>query len=179
MQPQLPLHRACCVRCIRKCSTPFHSSSSSLSVPSGPPQNLVVSSRTATSVTLTWSDPAPDKINDRDGVTGFVVRRDGVQVGTVTVRTITFTGLSVSTSYSFEVLAINQQGTAPANHAARLTVTTASEGVYTSELTTSLHLWLSACSLPSTPSPVIPCSTQPPNTACGPPKVLQQLPGVE
>ena len=58
-----------------------------------------------------------------------------MQVGTVTDRTITFTGLSVSTSYSFEVLAINEQGTAPANHAARLTVTTASGGMHTSELT--------------------------------------------
>ena len=96
----------------------------SLSVPSGPPQNLAVLSRTTTSITLTWSDPALDRINDRDGVTGFVMRRNGVQVATVTVRTYTFTGLNVATSYNFEVLAVNDQGSAPNNHAARLTATT-------------------------------------------------------
>ena len=95
-----------------------------LSVPSGPPQNLAVLSRTTTSITLTWSDPALDRINDRDGVTGFVVRRNGVQVANVTVRTYTFSGLSVATSYILEVLAVNDQGTAPNNHAARLTATT-------------------------------------------------------
>ena len=56
------------------------------------------------------------------------MRRDGQQVATVTVRTYTFTGLSVATSYRLEVLAVNEQGTAPNNHAARLTATTASGG---------------------------------------------------
>ena len=112
-----------------------HSNPLIFSVPSGPPQNLVVSALNTTSVTLTWSDPAPNKINDRDGVTGFAVKKSGVQVATVTNRTITFTGLTPASRYTFEVLAINQQGTAPNNHAARLTVTTASEGMHTSELT--------------------------------------------
>ena len=51
----------------------------------------------------------------------------------VTVRTYTFTGLTVATSYRLEVLAVNDQGTAPNNHAARLTATTASGGniIYT------------------------------------------------
>ena len=48
----------------------------------------------------------------------------------ITGRTYTVTGLSVATSYSFEVLAINDQGIAPNNHAARLTATTASGGMY-------------------------------------------------
>ena len=51
-----------------------------------------------------------------------------MQVATVTAKTYTFTGLSVATSYNFEVLAINKQGTARNNHAARLTATTASGG---------------------------------------------------
>ena len=59
-----------------------------------------------------------------------MVRRDGQQVATVTVRTYTFTGLTVATSYRLEVLAVNEQGTAPNNHAARLTATTASGGMY-------------------------------------------------
>ena len=47
----------------------------------------------------------------------------------VTDRTYTFTGLSAATSYDFEVLAINEQGTAPDNHAAELTTSTASGGM--------------------------------------------------
>ena len=99
-------------------------------VPTGPPLGLAVVSRTTTSITVTWRDPAPDRINDRDNATGFVVRRDGQQVATVNVpiRTYTFTGLTVATSYRLEVLAVNDQGTAPNNHAARLTATTTSGG---------------------------------------------------
>ena len=49
---------------------------------------------------------------------------------TVTDRTYTFTGLRPTTSYDFEVLAINEQGIAPDNHAAELTTSTASGGIY-------------------------------------------------
>ena len=93
-------------------------------VPSGPPQGLAVASRTTTSITVTWRDPAPDRINDRDNVTGFVVRKDGQQVATVAVRTYTFTGLRPATNYTFEVLAVNDQGRASKKHAARLTAST-------------------------------------------------------
>ena len=103
---------------------------SPLLVPSGPPQDLAVTSITTTSITLSWRDPAPDRINDRDGVRRFVVRRGKQQVANTTSRTYTVTGLSVATSYSFEVLAINDQGIAPNNHAARLTATSASGGMY-------------------------------------------------
>ena len=99
-------------------------------VPSGPAQGLAVARRTSTSITLTWRDPAPDRINDRDGITGFVVKRNGQQMANVTGRTYTFTGLGVATSYNFKVLAMNEQGTAPDNHAAQLTATTASGGMY-------------------------------------------------
>ena len=116
---------------------PFHYI---LPVPTGPPRDLSVADRTTTSITLTWSDLAPDKINDRDGATGFEVRRNGQRVTTVTDRTYTFTGLSVATRYDFEVLAINDQGIAPDNHAAELTASTASEG-----MPTLAHLDLSFC----------------------------------
>ena len=90
-------------------------------VPTGPPQDLAVASSTTTSITATWRDPAPDRINDRDGVTGFVVRRNRRRVATVTDRTYIFTGLRPATNYTFEVLAVNDQGRAPKKHAARLT----------------------------------------------------------
>ena len=122
----------CCVKCSRHAESCFatHSFLHSTSVPSGPPQGLAVARRNSTSITLTWRDPAPDRINDRDGITGFVVRRSGQRVATVTGRSYTFTGLSVATSYNFEVLAINEQGVAPDNNAARLTASTASGGTY-------------------------------------------------
>ena len=58
------------------------------------------------------------------------MRRDGQQVATVRapIRTYNFTGLTVATSYRLEVLAVNDQGTAPNNHAARVTARTASVG---------------------------------------------------
>ena len=77
-----------------------------------------------------------------------------MQVATVTDQTYTFTGLSVATSYNFEVLAINDQGTAPNNHAARLTATTASGGMHISQLNTLLPHCLTASSLPSLPLPL-------------------------
>ena len=126
-------------------------------VPTGPPQGLTVASRTTTSITVTWGNPAPDRINDRDGVTGFVVRRDGQQVATVTVRTYTFTDLSVATSYRLEVLAVNEQGTAPDNHAARLTATTMSGGSIICTLapiSLNLPVDVSCVSLPLQPLPV-------------------------
>ena len=93
-------------------------------VPTGPPQALAVAGRTTTSITVTWRDPAPDKINHRDGVTGFVMRRDGQRVANVTDQTYTFTGLQPATDYTFEVLAVNDQGRAPKKHAAQLTAST-------------------------------------------------------
>ena len=173
--------------------------SSSHSVPTGPPQGLCVADRTTTSITLTWSDPAPDRINDRDGATGFEVRRDGQRMTTVTDSTYTFTGLRLETSYDFEVLAINEQGIAPDNHAAELTTPTASGGMQLKALVQLSVLYESkpnvychddsriiACrrlmcvsaiaysSLCYTPS-----SPQPPNPASDPPQVLYHLPGVE
>ena len=103
-----------------------------LLVPTGPPQGLAVTSSTTTSITLSWRDPAPDKINDRDGVRRFAVRRDGQQVANITSRFYTVTGLSVGTYYTFEVLAVNDQDIAPDNRAAQLTATTASGGTYIS-----------------------------------------------
>ena len=51
-------------------------------------------------------------------------------MATVTVRTYTFTGVTVATSYRLEVLAVNDRGTAPNNHAAQETATTASAWRY-------------------------------------------------
>ena len=94
------------------------------SVPTGPPLDLAVASRTTTSITVTWSDPAPDRINDKDGVTGFVVRKNRQRVALVTDRSYTFTGLQPATNYTFEVFAVNDQGRARSNNAAKFTSST-------------------------------------------------------
>ena len=48
----------------------------------------------------------------------------------ITSQTYTVTGLNAGTRYDFEVLAVNDQGIAPNNHAARLTAITGSGGTY-------------------------------------------------
>jgi len=96
------------------------------SVPTGPPLGLAVASRTTTSISVTWRDPAPDRINDKDGVTGFVVRRNRQRVALVTDRNYTFTGLQPATNYTFEVFAVNDQGRARSNHVAEFTASTTS-----------------------------------------------------
>ena len=82
------------------------------------------------------------------------MRRDGAQVANITDRTYTVTGLRVATSYSFEVLAVNDQGIAPDNHAADLTATTDPGGMHISQLNTLLPHCLTASSLPSLPLPL-------------------------
>ena len=122
-----------------------HSFLHSISVPTGPPQGLAVARRTSTSITLTWRDPALDRINDRDGVTRFEVRRNGQRVQRVRDQTYTVTGLSVATSYNFEVLAINDQGIAADNHAARLTASTAGMQTLACTCTVLKPGYLSVC----------------------------------
>ena len=85
-------------------------------------------SSTSTSITLTWSDPAPDKINDRDGITGFRLFQDDQFVVQVTTRRYQFTGLSPGREYTFKILAVNEQGPAPDRHAANFTGRTAPGG---------------------------------------------------
>ena len=53
-----------------------------------------------------------------------MVRRNRQRVATVTDLTYTFTGLRPATNYTFEVLAVNDQGRAPKKHAAQLTAST-------------------------------------------------------
>ena len=85
-------------------------------------------SSTSTSITLTWRDPAPDKINDRDGITGFRLFRENQSIANVTNRTYQFTGLSPGREYTFKILAVNEQGPAPDRHAASFTGRTAPGG---------------------------------------------------
>ncbi|MEV1078988.1 glycoside hydrolase family 18 protein [Streptomyces sp. NPDC050211] len=68
----------------------------------GAPAGLSVSGTTSSSVSLAWNTVA--------GATGYHVYRDGTKVTAVTGTSATVTGLAASTSYSFQVTAVNSAG---------------------------------------------------------------------
>jgi chitinase len=82
------------------------------------PAGLSVSGTTSSSVSLSWTGVS--------GATGYNVYRDGARVTAVTGTSATVTGLSASTSYSFQVTATNAAGESPKS--AAVTGTTASGG---------------------------------------------------
>ncbi|MFD6171382.1 chitinase [Streptomyces coeruleorubidus] len=69
------------------------------------PSGLNVSGTTSSSVSLAW--------NAVSGATGYTVYRDGTKVTAVTGTSATVTGLAASTSYSFQVTAVNAAGESP------------------------------------------------------------------
>ncbi len=71
------------------------------------PSNLTASSTTTTATTLNWNAST-----DNVGVTQYQIRRNNVIVGTVggTITTYNATGLTASTTYSFDVLALDAAG---------------------------------------------------------------------
>lgn len=82
------------------------------------PTGLAVASTTSSSVSLSWN-AAPD-------ATGYTVYQGGTRVSSVTGTSATVTGLSPSTSYSFQVTATNTAGESPKSQA--VTATTAASG---------------------------------------------------
>ncbi|MFF2199384.1 chitinase [Streptomyces sp. NPDC058145] len=66
------------------------------------PAGLTVSGTTSSSVTLSWSAVS--------GATGYNVYRNGTKVTAVTGTSATISGLTASTSYSFQVTATNSAG---------------------------------------------------------------------
>lgn len=69
------------------------------------PTNLTSSAVAVTSFTLTWT-----AATDNVGVTGYVVLRDGVQIGTPTGTSFAVTALAPSTTYSMTVKAKDAAG---------------------------------------------------------------------
>ncbi|MGI5514230.1 chitinase [Streptomyces sp. CA-106131] len=82
------------------------------------PTGLAVSSTTSSSVSLAW--------NAVSGATGYNVYRSGTKVAAVTGTSATVTGLSPSTSYSFQVTATNAAGESAKS--SPVTATTAATG---------------------------------------------------
>jgi chitinase len=83
------------------------------------PAGLAVSGTSSSSVSLAW--------NAVSGATGYNVYRNGTKVTAVTGASATVTGLAASTSYSFQVTAVNSAGESVKSGAVTGT-TTASQG---------------------------------------------------
>ncbi|MFG2464447.1 chitinase [Streptomyces canus] len=66
------------------------------------PAGLAVSGTSSSSVSLSW--------NAVSGATGYHVYRNGTKITAVTGTSATVTGLAASTSYSFQVTAVNSAG---------------------------------------------------------------------
>jgi beta-glucanase (GH16 family) len=79
-------------------------SSSDTQAPSAP-ANLIASSKTDVSVSLSWTAST-----DNVGVTGYEVFTNGASLGTTTATTYTVTGLIPNTSYTFTVKAKDAAG---------------------------------------------------------------------
>ena len=73
--------------------------------PPSTPTNLVVTSTTSSSASLSWTAST-----DNIGVTGYNVYRNGVQVGTASGTSYTDTGLSAATAYQYSVTAHDAAG---------------------------------------------------------------------
>ncbi|MEU6219512.1 glycoside hydrolase family 18 protein [Streptomyces sp. NPDC047022] len=82
------------------------------------PAGLAVASTTSSSVSLSWN-AVPE-------ATGYTVYQGGARVSSGTGTSATVTGLSPSTSYSFQVTATNAAGESPKSQA--VTATTAASG---------------------------------------------------
>jgi chitodextrinase len=76
------------------------------------PQNLVATSKTDTSITLGW-----DASTDNIAVTGYDIYRDNVFLVSTVGTNYVDTGLSVDTSYTYQVRA--HDGSTPANNSAK------------------------------------------------------------
>jgi chitinase len=83
------------------------------------PAGLAVSGTSSSSVSLSW--------NAVSGATGYNVYRNGTKITAVTGASATVTGLAASTSYSFQVTAVNSAGESVKSGAVTGT-TTASTG---------------------------------------------------
>jgi chitodextrinase len=87
------------------------------------PTNLTSPSKTATSVSLTWT-AATDNI----GVTAYDVRRNGTTVGSPTMTSFTDTGLTANTAYTYTVTARDAAGNASSTSAPLSVTTSAGSG---------------------------------------------------
>ena len=102
------------------------------------PSNLVASTVTQTSVTLSWNAST-----DNVGVTGYDVFQGTTNLGGVTGTSANITGLVAATSYSFKVRAHDAAGNnSPYSNIVNVTTQSSSISYCTSKGTTSSYEWI-------------------------------------
>src|SRR5204863_3524090 len=87
--------------------------------PPSTPTGLVAAPAGATAINLSWS-PSTDNV----GVTGYIVKRNGIQVATPTATSYADAGLSSATTYSYTVAARDAAGNV-SSESASVSATTA------------------------------------------------------
>lgn len=92
-------------------------------VPPSAPGQPAASAITSSTLTLTWA-----AATDNYGVSQYLIRRDGTQIGTSTSTTFNDSGLSPATAYSYTIVAQDSAGNVSAVSSAR-SVTTLSGNV--------------------------------------------------
>jgi Glycosyl hydrolase family 48/Cellulose binding domain len=98
------------------------------------PSGLTVGGTTATSATLTWTAST-----DNVGVSGYLVFRNGTQVGTSLTTTFSDSGLAASTAYTYTVKARDAAGnTSAASNS--VTATTSAGGSGGGAVTATYHV---------------------------------------
>src|SRR5205809_1031758 len=82
-------------------------------MPPSPPSVLTVAATGSTGANVSWSGST-----DNVGVTGYIVRRNGVQIATPATTSYADTGLSAATTYSYAVAAYDAAGNVSAQSSA-------------------------------------------------------------
>src|SRR5437660_1171338 len=94
-----------CSRSDGETSNEVGSTPSADTTPPTTPTGLTAAAAGSTGANLSWSAST-----DNVGVTGYIVRRNGVQVATPTATSYADTGLSAATTYSYTVAARDAAG---------------------------------------------------------------------
>lgn len=102
---------------------PVQAGSSDTQAPTAP-TNLAATGTTTSTVSLNWTASA-----DNVGVTGYLIYRNGVEVGTSTMTSYTDTGLTAGTSYAYTVKARDLAGNVSAGSNSILATTQAAQVV--------------------------------------------------
>lgn len=91
------------------------------------PSNLLVGTKTTTSIALSWTNST-----DNVGVTSYEIFQGGILKATVATNSATISGLTAATSYTFSVRAKDAAGNASSNS---ISVTTSTNANPTSSIT--------------------------------------------
>ena len=114
---------------------------SSITVPSGPPQNIIAETSTSRSIYITWNPPLAE---DQNGmITNYIVNVTGVETGeqvqlTTESESVNVTGLTPYTTYLCIVAASTAIGSGPFSTVT--TIRTLTAGIETFNILNTSHM---------------------------------------